>query len=391
MFEVAKKIGSDKSRQKEVRIPQAVQLLEQAAVDFKKLGMNDWHHECLAESLELEASLLKDQTGRRGDRIALLGKSVEQWNKAADYAKNREKEYLLRRASSANVRILKLEGIELQHDLKIEEAERKFSEAMNLEDAGTASGKDGVLWTKAALLETKALGLTNDLMLNFGTYSEEERVLIYDKIVGLYDEAIDLHNKAREKDERALEFCLAIRAMFNLIRRKDHEAYQGWVTYKQLLPPEIFQSKRQSKRFQLRRIYLMIADELMPTVRREESEIVRQEVVSKLKGLEAELKISLNELRKKRPRAGLDQVGKPITPSLGNLFRVFRDELGVQAPPVLDRANRVILVGAKHDNVVSLAESQEAIQVIGSALLDGTFDEAIDQYMQGIDHRVKDL
>jgi tetratricopeptide (TPR) repeat protein len=383
-YDAARRVSQDKNKPKEVRFHQARQMFESATEDYRKLGMWWACHMCEAEIFEVDAALLKDQTGRRKERIVALKKSELQWNKAAELSEGKSKTYCMRRVSVVREKVLKLSAIELAHDLRIDEATRCLQRALEL--AERAGNTDGVNWTKAALEDVRAIKLMAGLVEDWESYSEDQKAVSYDEIIQCYDSSVRFHKSARNPDIQSLNFATAMRALFRLLRFKSQEACDEWRTNKSLLPPEVFSSQRQSERYKVRRVFQIIASELIPIVHKEESELIKREAIAKLQQLEVSLKQRAERLQRNRP-----EWGHLTRQPLGTLFAGFEQLLGVGAPSILVEANQGLWVGEKHPGAVPPEQEGRATETVSVSLGSGAFDESISEYLENIDRAVAEL
>ena len=379
--------ASNKKTPAEIRIPQARDQVEEAALLFQKAEVMDWYHQCIAKSWEFEAFLFKDEEERRKDRLSALTKSAAEWKKAAEHATGQRKRYLLRESEFAEVRALKLDGIELMHDLKVDEAMNRFQKALELERKRNST--DGTLWAEAALLEANALRIASNIIDRSSAMTDDETTAELHKIVDLFDGAVSSYRKMKNPDTSSLNFCLAMKSLYGVIIHKNPEAWEEWWIWRSVLPSGVFSSGGGSKRSQVRNVYLMIARSLMPLLKQNQPMRIKEEVIAKLMTLEEDLSRTYAVLRKKIPEAKQDSKDKL---ALGSLFDRIRKHLRVTEPQMLSDAYYKIWLPAKHKDVkVSVEEEEKALQKAGDSLADKTFDEAVRKYLVTVESKLKGL
>ena len=380
-------IASNEKIPAEIKFPQARESADEAASLFRKLKLMDWYHQCLAKSLEFEASLLKTEEGKRGERIRVLARCCSEWKKASEYATGARRNFLVRESEFAETRVLKLEGVELMHELKTGEAKERFQKALQLERIRRS--EDGMLWVQGALLEADASEWASNLLERSISMTDAGTVMEMQRIVRQLDGAISEYEKMRDPDTDALGFCRAMRSLFEVLILKTPEAWEEWWAWRSTLPPGIFSPGSRSKRSRVRNIYLMMAQLLRPLLSTNDQVRIKEEIVSKLMILEKELGERFEVLRKKKLEAGEHL---PAKPALGFLFDRMRRYLKVEQPPLLHDAYYKVWIPGKHaDSPVSAKDQEEALQEIGDSLADETFDKDIEKYMAAIDSELRSL
>lgn len=370
-------------------ILQRLELAKKAASDYRcdslKLVIT-------ARSIELTDYTLRGEKGRRAERISNLRKAITLAKNAIAnsriYWVRKEAEFII---STCQPRLFRLEGIELMHNLKAEEAKKQFEHASGL--SKRLRDFDGVKWCEAAMIEAEAEKLCGDYAsLPIEEAGEELLLEASSKFDLAFTTYADGVANLRNIDETSRVFCNGMKVLCMLLasgspKPGDPKALKNlieWETAKKQLQeqvPEFFSPRRKDTIRSRTRLELLLQSKLIPRAAEFEREWLEKQIERKADELNAQV---LRRFLEKYPgmRAG---VGSMLT--LGHLLHQIPG-----TPQTLLDLNSA-WIDIKHYETIVAKEGKAAVEArldgyfaeLKPLLLDGTLDQEIARH----DDRVK--
>ncbi len=386
-FDEALRILRDKSRLD--RIPVAEKVLQAAQSLYSGAGGLCDIQMTEGRFYEQAATQVADEEGKRALKIAYLRRASHAFARAVEETENPRLKKLARANSSrCEAKALAQEGIELMHDLRIATAREKFARALTIRES--TGDEDAQLWLRAAFEQADATQLTVDLADRMLLLKDPEKRTWYRTVRAAYERAIASLIQLHRPDSKSTDFCRAMVALFEFLEDRNPQTLAGWQDARTLFPPEIWEP-RSRPRANNRRLFLLVADQLVPEVLRNKDLLLRDLLERKLKSMNEALKPRLAQLIKKFPEARCDTRGRRFNlprMTLGQLLVQFERHLRIPIPPLVAMANEA-WGSKKHDpDEVAVRVRMEEVEV---ELLGGGLDSQIAEYLRSVDVRIGPL
>ena len=336
--------------------------------------------------MELTDFTLRVEKRRRNERIASLKLAVGFAKKANSLShsrlERRETELLILNNES---RLFRLEGIEIMHNLKAEEAKKKFGLAGNC--SKRLGDPDGVIWCEAAIMEADAEKFCGDYVtLSQDDENKGNELLV--RASSKFEDASTRYgmvSRPRNVDETSIAFCKGMRALCLLLAVHSEEDpaalynVNEWEARKKEIAakvPEFFEPKKKDTLRSQTRLGLLLSTRMIPKAEEFETRYLKRQI--EMKG---DL-LSAQSVRRYQERALKFGIQYRERKTLGDILH----EISGTPQPLFD-LNSAWNIG-KHYEVKVVqegkanvdAEQKRLLSILKPMILDGTLDTAIQSH-----------